>query len=263
MVKLDATAGNRVQRKTGAGLTVPAAARTMAVFEAFAREQRELSKSEVARLLDLPESSTSDLLNTLYAQGYVTRTVGTRRYYPSGRLLAMATQIAENDPVLSFAEEAVSLMAERTGETAAFAERYNDKIKVLAVSQGRHRLRYVINVGDSFTVHGTALGKALLSQMPDDELARLLRLNPLPRLTSETKTDPRAIEEDIRDSRERGYFHARDEGTIGVSSLAVAGHVGDRPVALGIIGPTERIVDNFDELVEVVKEIGETVFRGE
>ena len=48
------------------GAVVPAAARTMALFEIFAREKRELSKSEVARLLDLPESSTSDLLNTLF-----------------------------------------------------------------------------------------------------------------------------------------------------------------------------------------------------
>ena len=45
---------------------VPAAARTMTLLEVFAREKRELSNSDLARLMDLPESSCSDLLHTLH-----------------------------------------------------------------------------------------------------------------------------------------------------------------------------------------------------
>ncbi|MGN5477112.1 helix-turn-helix domain-containing protein [Cupriavidus basilensis] len=53
---------------------IPAASRAMAVFEVFAREKRELSNSDMARLLSLPESSTSDLLHTLHSLGYLMRT---------------------------------------------------------------------------------------------------------------------------------------------------------------------------------------------
>src|ERR1700761_1705070 len=38
-----------VSTPSAAATTVPAAARTMALFEAFAREKRELTKSELAR----------------------------------------------------------------------------------------------------------------------------------------------------------------------------------------------------------------------
>ena len=58
---------------------VPAATRTMALFEVFAREKRELSNSELARLMDLPESSCSDLLHTMHEMGYLLRTARSRR----------------------------------------------------------------------------------------------------------------------------------------------------------------------------------------
>src|SRR3546814_21131377 len=66
---------------------VSAAARALAVFETFAREKRELSNSELAKLLNLPDSSCLDLVYTLHHLGYLVRCKQTRRYYPSGRLM--------------------------------------------------------------------------------------------------------------------------------------------------------------------------------
>jgi DNA-binding IclR family transcriptional regulator len=97
---------------------VPAAARTLAIFEAPAREQRELSNSELARHLGVAESSCSDLLHTLLETGYLMRTARTRRFYPSGRLFEITRQIARNDPLLRLGKEAVDMLSERTGETA-------------------------------------------------------------------------------------------------------------------------------------------------
>jgi len=242
------------------GAVVPAAARTLALFEIFAREKRELSKSEIARLLDLPESSSSDLLNTLHDLGYVSRTVTTKRFYPTGRLLSVAQEISENSALTGFGTEATSLLAEQSGETASAAVLSGERIKVIAVSQGRFRLRYVLEVGDTFTIHGTAVGKALLSGLSDIEMHRVLRLKALTQLTKNTKIDPRLVEADVRAGRERGWHSSVDEGTIGVSSLALVGKVGDDNVGLGIIGPTERVVPNSEVLTERLLEVGRTVF---
>jgi DNA-binding IclR family transcriptional regulator len=242
------------------GAVVPAAARTMALFEIFAREKRELTKSEVARLLDLPESSSSDLLNTLHDLGYVSRTPTTKRFYPTARLLSVAREVSENNALADFGAEATSLLAQKSGETACCAVLADDRIKVVAVAQGGYRLRYVIEVGDTFTIHATALGKALLSGVSDTEMHRILRLKPLAQLTGNTKTEPRLLEKDVRAGRERGWQNAVDEGTMGVSSLAIVGRVGDDNVGLGIIGPTERVAPNGDELTACLIGVGRTVF---
>lgn len=248
------------QRTSSRGPAVPAAARAMALFETFARERRPLAKSELARLLDLPESSTSDLLNTLHAGGYVVKMVSSRRYYPTGRLGMLTETIAASDPLLEFAREACDLLASRTGETSAFAVRDGRMLRVLAVGQGMHRLRYVLNVGDAYNLHSTALGKALLVQIVPDERARLLRMAALPKLTPNTIVDALMLEAHLGDQETAGHCSAVDEGTVGVSSIAVPGVVGDQHSALGLIGPTDRLSARGGELVDVVREVAASVF---
>src|SRR5208282_750334 len=110
-------------------------------------------------------------------------------------------EISENSALTGFGMEATSLLAEQSGETASCAVLSGERIKVIAVAQGRFRLRYVLEVGDTFTIHGTAVGKALLSGLSDIEMHRVLRLKALPQLTKNTKIDPRRVEADVRAGR--------------------------------------------------------------
>lgn len=243
-------------------VTVPAAARTMALFEAFAREKRELSKSELARLLDLPESSCSDLLNTLLAIGYVARTTTSRRYYPTARLMAAASAIAQNDPLGAFSTEAAALLSERSGETSTVGVLDDGAAKVLAVNEGAHRLRYVVTPGHRASLHATSLGKALLGALDDAEVARLLRLRPLKSFSPQTVTNPRDLEDELAVSRSRDWYQAIEEGGEGISSLAVSADFGFGPVALSLIGPTERIASNQQDYVAVLKSVKDSFLNG-
>jgi DNA-binding IclR family transcriptional regulator len=245
---------------TTTGGSVPAAARTMALFEVFARERRELTKSELARLLDLPESSCSDLLNTLYELGYVARTVETKRYYPTARLLNAATAIAQNDPLTMFGTEAASLLSRKVNETCVFGVLDGDRVKVLAVYEGVHRLRYVVNVGDRVSIHGTALGKALLGALPPAERARVLRLQPLRRLTENTKTDVAKLEQEIERNQKHGWQRSQSEGAEGVWSLGIADYVGTTLVALSMIGPSDRMEANHEKFLEALLSVRKTLF---
>jgi len=252
---------NRVTGAVAAGTTVPAAARTLALFEVFARECRELTKSELARLLDLPESSCSDLLNTLHELGYVSRTASTRRFYPTGRLLNVASAISKNDALGLFGAEAVAVLSQRVNETCSFGIIDGERVKILAVHEGEHRLRYVVKVGDRVSVHGTALGKALLGACSPEERARILRLQPLRRLTKKTKTEPTEIEREVREAeKSRGWFKSEGEGSPGVWSLAVSGYVGTMPVGLSMIGPEDRMQTNHANFLRVLLEVKEQIF---
>ena len=141
---------------------VPAASRTMALLEVFARERRELSNSDLARLMDLPESSCSDLLHTLHELGYLMRTARTRRFYPTARLLTVAKGIAAGDSLYAVASEACELLRDKTGETGMCGRVEAGVVKVLAFAEGTHPLRYVENVGNKIALHVSALGKAEL-----------------------------------------------------------------------------------------------------
>jgi DNA-binding IclR family transcriptional regulator len=251
----------RLKRGAGEGTTVPAAARSMALFEVFARERRELTKSELARLMDLPESSCSDLLNTLYDLGYVSRTAASKRYYPTGRLLNAATLITENDPLGLFGNEAASLLGQKVDETCTFGIVDGANAKLLSVYEGTHRLRYVVNAGDRVSLHGTALGKAMLGALPAQERAGVLRLQPLRRLTESTTTEVAKLEKEIEKSRARGWYQAREESAADVWSIAISGLVGTTPVGLSMVGPADRMRDNEQRYVDAILEVRATLFE--
>lgn len=241
-------------------MTVPAAARTLAVFEIFAREKRELSKSEVARLLSLPESSCSDLLGTLEELGYVSRTVNSKRYYPTSRFLVVAKAIAEHDELHAITAEAAALLSERTGEFCYVGELDSTDVRIIATHDGNHPLRYFAQVGDRVAIHATAIGKALLAGLPNEEGARHQALKPLPSLTADIKIKPEALKKEISGPPGLGWFEAVDEDGDGLASFAVSGWSGNRLIGLSIIGPTARMSAQRTTYIEHLLDVRKRVF---
>ena len=239
---------------------VPAAARSLAVFEVFSREKRELSNSELARLLDLPESSCSALLHTLTATGYLMRTARTRRFYPTMRLHSICEAIAGNDPLAAVAAEATEFLTGKTGETSLCGRLDGAYVRVTGFQESRYELRYVLRVGKRLALHATALGKALLAVLPPEDAARQLRLRALPKLGPKTEVNPVALEKQVAEVRERGWAWVEDEGGEGVTAIAVAGRIGDEPFAISLAGPTERFNRRKDEYLEVIEAARDLVF---
>lgn len=242
---------------------IPAASRALAVFEIFAREKRELSNSDMARLLSVADSSCSDLLHTLQSLGYLMRTSRSRRFYPTGRLHEVARQISENDPLTTIAREAVELLGDKSDETAFFGALDTASVKVLATQPSRLPLRFILDVGERVALHASAVGKALLSLLPRDEAIELLQRRPLQQVTSATITDIDQLLAQIDQGRERDWFEVRGEGTEGVTALAVAARLGDHPVALSLAGPTERIDRNRETYLQVLREVRGTLLNGD
>jgi DNA-binding IclR family transcriptional regulator len=240
---------------------IPAATRTMALLEVFARERRELSNSELARLMDLPESSCSDLLHTLHELGYLMRTVRSRRFYPTARLLSIAQGISGNDPLFAAASEACELLREKTGETALCGRVEAGVVKVIAFVEGSHRLRYMQSVGDKLSLHVSALGKAVLAFGTQAEAARQLRLKPLKTLASGTITDLPTLEAQIEQTRQQGWIWVENEGGEDLAALAVAGMIGGEVLAISVAGPTNRLRQNREQHLAALQEVQARVFQ--
>jgi DNA-binding IclR family transcriptional regulator len=234
----------------------------MAIFDIFAHQKRELSNSEMARLLGIAETSSLDLLHTLVEEGYLTRTLRTRRFYPTGRLLTVATKISENDPVFAVGSDAVEALVEMTGETALCGRLESGAVKVVAFREGQHELRYVEKVGSRIASHASALGKALLAAGTDQELVAHFARKPLKKITDNTITDTTELQRAIEQARTRGWAAVHGEGTEGVSALAVAGLVGDDCIGISLAGPTERFRRNEAVYLKALHEVKKAIFAG-
>lgn len=232
----------------------PTAQRTFQVFEAFARERRPLTNSELARFLDLADSSCSDLLFTLREAGYLMRSPRSRQFYPTTRLHEIAVRIAAVDMLQAFAAEALETLSKRTGETSMCGHLEGLQVRIFACHESSRALRYVLQPGTAVDIHATALGKALLGAVPPTERRALIDALPMTTRTPATIRDRGLLGRQVAAGVRRRWFMARNEGAEGVMALAIAGVVGERVTALSVVGPTHRLAQNLDDYVRILLE---------
>lgn len=239
---------------------VPACVRTLAIFEVFAQEKQELSNSQVARALGIAETSSLDLLHTLVEEGYLLRTPTSRRFYPTRKFVTLARKLGDNDPLNSIASEVVEELVQRTSETALCGRIEKGAVEIIALREGKHELRYIQRVGGRIALHASALGKALLSLLPEAQAKSQLELKGLKKITPETCVDMNALLDEIRTVSQRGWSAVFDEGVEGVGAFAVAGFIGTEPIAFSLAGLSDRLSRNQDSYLNALLDIKSRLF---
>jgi DNA-binding IclR family transcriptional regulator len=201
------------------------------------------------------------LLYTLHEMGYLLRTARSKRFYPTARLLDIAQAISASDPLYAVATEACELLRDKTGETGLCGHVVSGVVHVLAFAEGTHPLRYVSNVGNKIALHVSALGKAELALGTPEEAARQLRLKTMKQIAAGTITDLAVLEAQIAQAKEQGWSWVENEGFDGLAAMAVAGYVGDQPLAISVAGPTHRMQANKDACLHALREVQALVFH--
>jgi DNA-binding IclR family transcriptional regulator len=224
-------------------------ARGLDVLELFATASPELSQKEISGLLGLPMPTVHRLVAVLSERGWLDRDPGSRR-------LRLGLQTARLVPALlagmrlpELARPHLLRLAAEVHETANLAILQGPEIVYLLSETGRRLLTSHVSVGMRLPAHCTALGKCLLSQLPDD-LARItLGAEPYERRTDRTLTTWSALEAELGLIRERGYSISEEEYEVGLISIAVPVHWLDGPgsAALNVSLPVTRAAPQLCE----------------
>ena len=115
-----------------------------------------------------------------------------------------------------------------------------------------HRLQALSAVGVSLPAHCTAIGKALLAGLAEEQVERLLPER-LPAETPNTITDRAELIADLDQMRASGIVYDREELTIGISVVGAA--IRDTRVvvaALSIPVPTARFAGQEEHLAKML-----------
>jgi IclR family transcriptional regulator, acetate operon repressor len=226
--------------------------RTLEIFEAFAEAKKPLSLSELARLIDSPVSSCHGLLRTLQKSGYMYALDVRRRYYPTRRLFEVGTSIAAHDPIVERVASILDKLRAETDETILLGQRQQKHILYLHVLESSQMIRYAASVGAIKPLPSTAIGKALLGEMSDEDLSAFLGTIDHVQVTSSTITDPDQLLTDIQRSRKRGYFVTRGENIADVMAIARACAMDGEMLAIAVAGPIHRLEPKVGHIGEAL-----------
>lgn len=177
--------------------------RTVRILQAIG-ETDGTNLADLARAAKLSEATVLRYLNSLVSLGFVMRPTPNRyslgwEVYRLGQRVTSGFIPRETvRPVLE------SLLAE-FNETVNFAYRRGDEVVIAEVLEGHRAVKKLNDVGQIDPWHASALGKALMATMPDDEWRRLLDRAGMPKLTDHTLTTPAKMATELERTRGRGF----------------------------------------------------------
>ena len=212
--------------------------RAFSVLRALEDEPKGLSLGEIAQRVGLARSTVQRIVEALRSEQFLiaaSPTAGVRLGPALVRLAASAS--VEFDDIT---RPIIAELSQTVGETVDLSVLKGRSAVFTDQIQGSHRLRAVSAIGDSFPLHCTANGKAILSVLGDDKVRALLR-GPLPRRTAKTITRAPELLREIAECRRTGIAIDDEEHTEGICALGT-GFVDPmgRAIALSIPVPTTR-----------------------
>src|ERR1700722_3326432 len=188
-----------------------------------------LRNAEISRQLGIPRSSSSWILARLERQGFLLRDENTGRYKIGLKTVALAHGALRELGFRSGAEPVLYRVASQTGLAAGIGVLEGghvllvDRVEPPAFAGPTlvdQRPRDQRDIGRELPAHSTALGKALLANLPRQELLRYLDEHALTRRTSRTIVSRERLLLELRKIRQRGYALADGEYDLGLRALS-------------------------------------------
>lgn len=243
-------------------VAVTAVQRVLRIFESFSTQQTPLSLTELAAATDTPKSTCHAIVNTLVMEGYLYTLRSPRTMYPTKRIWEVGQRINATDPIAQRLLPLLEQVRDQTKETVILGKRQGDVVLYLQIVESRNAIRYIANPGDFKPLHSSAIGKALLSALPESELKTVLKKLVLKRATPNTITSATGLRRDLDDARERGYAMTSGENVADVSAVAIPLNLGVENFALAVAGPTHRIHQAVPVILKALSRVREEMAPG-
>lgn len=179
------------------------------ILELFSAAEPRLTLAEISRRLRLPKSTAHNLLRTLAARGYVEKP--DKDHYALGTAIYPLTQgVRVNVEIRDRAAPLLREMADACRATAYLTVLDHDRLLYIYAVESPQRLLARSVVGDRAFLHCTAVGKAMLAFLPEEQVQRVVKLG-LPAFTRATITDRRALARELAQIHACGFAVDRSE----------------------------------------------------
>lgn len=222
----------------GRGGSVQSIARAFGLLETMAAHGGVMGLSQLATESGLPLPTIHRLVRTLVDLGYL-RQEPSRQYVLGPKLVRLGESSSRVLGV--WARPHLARLVDQLGESANLAMLDGDQIVYVAQVPSRHSMRMFTEVGRRVHPHCTAVGKAIMAQLPHEEVREILARTGMPQHTDNTITDSELFADQLAWSAEHGYAVDDGEQEVGVRCVAVP--VPDAPsrLAISVSGPAGRL----------------------
>jgi DNA-binding IclR family transcriptional regulator len=236
----------------------------LSLLDLFNDSCSELGNSEISRMLSMNPATVAGLVYTLKKNKYLDQNPENRKYRLGVKVLERASVLLNQLDLRKISTPHLEELRDWCGESVNLAILDQDKVVYIERLFGHHALGIRTELGKRSPIHSTALGKAILSELPADEVDAILIGYKFFPLTPHTITDKQKFLEELDNTRNQGYSLDDQENELGgrCIGMAIFNHQ-KRPVAaISISIPIQRLsVDRIPEYSHKLRLTAESISR--
>lgn len=201
-----------------------------------------LQLKDVAQLTGINKSTAYRFLAHLEHEGYVFRD-SSGAYAIGVRLARLASGASYQTTLRKLSRPILQQLWRVTGETVNIAVLDGREVLYLDVMESSHTFRLVSQVGMRRPVYCTALGKAMLAFIPEEEQQYFFDGMSFERFTPHTIRGATQLRKEFALIRQRGYSIDNEEAYLGSRCIGapIFEASGKITAALSVSGPTTRV----------------------
>lgn len=222
---------------------VQSVSRALMLLDLLARENREMTLTEIAKAMNWPKSTVHGLITTLRDYYYVDQSPVTGCYHLGVRLFELGNIVARSWNIRTLAMPAMQDLNSRLGEMVHLATEDKGEVLYLEKLDSTHMMRIVSEIGARLPMHCSGLGKVLLAYKTPAEIKWILSTRGMQPMTARTITDREMLERELIKVRTQGY--AIDDREIMDSLRCIAAPIyncdGDVKYAISVSGLANRM----------------------
>ncbi len=238
--------------------------RALVVLETLALHPKGLGVGDISEKTELHKSTAHRLLATLVDKGYVKQNKQ-NNYQLTLKLFELGSKLVEELDVLEVARPYLNQILDAVNEVVHLVVLEDHAIVYVDKVEPDKTIRMHSRIGIRRALYCTAVGKAILSTMTDEEVEENWAQTDIKELTEYTITDLDEMKKELERIRAKGYATDEQENEIGVRCIAIPllDYTQKAWGAISISGPVERMTDEaFEKIIPVLIPIG-TQIRNE
>ncbi len=234
---------SRPESETGPAYPIASVNNALLLLLLF-REQPRVRLTDACKYLGVAHSTAHRLLAMLAHHGFVQQEPVTRAYIAGPALVEVGLAVVGSLNVREQARPLMEELAVETGETVHLGVLEGDQVRYVDAVESERALRVVARTGTLVSAHCTSLGKALLGQLTDQQVAALYpeSAEPFSARTEKSITTQAKLLKEVARARARGYAVNAGETEDDVGSVAIAFRdFAGRPAAIAVAAPMSRL----------------------
>jgi DNA-binding IclR family transcriptional regulator len=183
------------------------------VMNLFSAAEPRLTVTEISRRLSIPKSTVHSLLNTLLSGGFIEK-VNNESYALGTAVIQLTQSVRVNVEVRDRAAPYLRELADECDESVYLTVRDGDYVLYIYAIESSRRLIARTAVGDRAHLHCTGVGKAILAELPTEEVEAIASRTGLPAVTRYSTTDLDRLKNLLAQTRERGFSFDNQENEL-------------------------------------------------